>query len=113
MNLNLWITPDSANLNPNIGGLDVWKYHVNSALEFNEFQKLKYGEAHRVLEESEKISIPYKRNRMVLFKSDLVHATGKLKFKKGYKNRRINLTWLFGSPNFKTSLTNQIEVRNE
>ena len=105
VNLNLWITPDSANLNPNIGGLDVWKYHVNSALEFNEFQKLKYGEAHRVLEESEKISIPYKRNRMVLFKSDLVHATGKLKFKKGYKNRRINLTWLFGSPDFKTSLT--------
>ena len=40
--------------------------------------------------------VPYKANRMVLFDSDLLHETAPLRFKKGYKNRRINVTLLFG-----------------
>jgi hypothetical protein len=38
-------------------------------------------------------------NRLVLFQSDLYHKTDFTsgnKFKKGYKNRRINVTLLFG-----------------
>ena len=37
---------------------------------------------------------------MVLFNSNLVHATQPLRFHGGYKNRRINLTWLFGHPDW-------------
>ena len=43
----------------------------------------------------QKITVPYLRNRLVLFRSDLVHRTSKkIRFKTGYVNRRINLTWL-------------------
>jgi hypothetical protein len=33
---------------------------------------------------------------MVLFDSNLFHETDTLDFKRGYKNRRINFTLLFG-----------------
>ena len=42
------------------------------------------------------IHIPYKQNRMVLFKSNLWHSTATMHFKRGYLKRRINLTLLFG-----------------
>jgi hypothetical protein len=32
----------------------------------------------------------------VIFNSDLFHETAPFTFKRGYKNRRINLTLLFG-----------------
>ena len=42
------------------------------------------------------IIVPHKQNRAVLFNSDLFHETGRLVFKPGYENRRINVTMLFG-----------------
>ena len=39
---------------------------------------------------------PYKCNRAVIFRSDLFHTTDRFAFKKGYCNRRINFTLLFG-----------------
>jgi len=43
--------------------------------------------------------VPYRANRMVLFDSSLYHRTDNLRFKKGkYTDRRINLTFLFGTP---------------
>jgi hypothetical protein len=35
---------------------------------------------------------------MVLFDSSLYHRSDSLRFKQGYKNRRINLTLLYGTP---------------
>lgn len=43
-----------------------------------------------------KLVVPYKSNRCVIFDSTFVHATNSVHFGKGYKNRRINLTLLFG-----------------
>ena len=40
--------------------------------------------------------VPYRRNRAVLFDSDLFHRTDDLDFAPGYENRRINVTMLFG-----------------
>ena len=51
---------------------------------------------HKLVEGGGKIVVPYKQNRMVLFKSDLLHATDKFTFKKGFVNRRINFTLLYG-----------------
>jgi hypothetical protein len=42
------------------------------------------------------VTIPYKENRAVLFDSALFHTTDHFRFKKGYTNRRINLTLLYG-----------------
>ena len=42
------------------------------------------------------MEVPYRENRCVIFRSDLLHETAPLHFKPGYRNRRINLTFMFG-----------------
>ena len=42
------------------------------------------------------MTVPYKSNRAVLFDSALFHETDRFTFQKGYQNRRINLTILYG-----------------
>ena len=68
---------------------------------FFQFNNEHGGAAHdrrikKLLKDSAKIVVPYRQNRILLFKSDLMHSTDKVKFKPGFKNRRINLTFLFG-----------------
>ena len=38
----------------------------------------------------------YAQNRAVLFRSDLFHESGRVRFRPGYANHRINMTLLFG-----------------
>ena len=40
--------------------------------------------------------VPYKHNTLVMFKSSLLHQTTAVRFRRGYENRRINYTLLFG-----------------
>ena len=47
--------------------------------------------------DADKLDIPHKQNRLVIFNSNLLHKSMPSKFKKGYRNRRINLTLLFGA----------------
>jgi hypothetical protein len=42
------------------------------------------------------VTVPYVQNRAILFDSTYFHRTDNMKFKKGYKNRRINMTFLYG-----------------
>jgi hypothetical protein len=42
------------------------------------------------------VTIPYRANRAVIFDSDLFHETDRIEFRDGYKNRRINITMLYG-----------------
>ena len=42
------------------------------------------------------VTIPYRCNRAVIFDSDLFHETDAIRFKEGYLNRRINVTFLYG-----------------
>ena len=44
--------------------------------------------------------IPYKRDRVILFKSHRLHRTGKCEWQLGYIDRRINLSLLFGRRNW-------------
>jgi Flp pilus assembly protein TadD len=97
VNVNFWITSDDANLDPEGGGLIVWdvaaprdwdisKYN-GDALSIREFL-LRSG--------ARSINIPYRANRAVIFDSDLFHETAEMTFKRGYLNRRINVTLLYG-----------------
>ena len=68
--------------------------------DFNEKEKLEPGGAIDTLLKNTgfaNVTVPYKQNRVVLFSSHLFHKTDSFRFKKGYKNRRINLTFLFGN----------------
>jgi len=98
VNLNFWITPSESNLDPNSGGLRVytvpapitWTFH-----DYNRDSEQIYDFLSR--KNSSSITVPYKGNRAVLFNSALFHETDVINFKEGYENRRVNMTYLFGS----------------
>ena len=97
INVNFWITPDTANLNSASGGLVV--YDVEAPLDWN--FKTYNNDQNRIRtfladQDSGKIVVPYGENRIVLFNSNLFHETDTIDFKQGYENRRINVTMLFG-----------------
>ena len=101
VNVNFWITPDEANLDPDSGGLLVWdkKAPPDWGLdEFNTSSAEGQAKIRTYLEEQHAacVKIPYRENRAVIFDSDLFHRTDTLRFKPGYENRRINVTMLFG-----------------
>jgi tetratricopeptide (TPR) repeat protein len=97
VNVNFWITPDEANLNPDGGGLGVWDKEAPLDWDFTAYNK-NAPAIRQFLKESgaNMVNMPHRQNRAVMFNSDLFHETGTLNFKDGYQNRRINVTMLFG-----------------
>ena len=97
VNLNFWITPDEANLDPETGGMTVYDVPAPASWDFETFNSDQAAiRAHLLQSGAGKRTIPYRCNRAVLFNSALFHETDVLRFKAGYANRRINVTYLFG-----------------
>jgi hypothetical protein len=97
VNVNFWITPDDANLNPDGGGLEVFLCEAPPEWHFTEYN----GDTAHIREflatqRAGSVVIPHRQNRAVIFNSNLFHKTGAFHFKPGYTNRRINITMLFG-----------------
>jgi len=97
VNVNFWITPDEANLDPNCGGLLVYPQDAPPEWGFAKFNK----DSTTILNYLESVGgtplrIPYRANRAVIFDSDLFHATDQPVFREGYLNRRVNITFLYG-----------------
>ena len=100
INVNFWITPSEANLNPKSGGMVVYDVEAPKEWNFNTYNT----DENKIRDELKKSKgqtkvIPYKGNRAVLFNSNLFHETDTYEFKEGYENRRINVTMLFGMRN--------------
>ena len=98
VNVNFWITPKDANLNPDSGGLIVYDVEAPKDWDFNTYN----NNEKKIREELKKSKgqtkvIPHKENRAVIFNSNLFHETDHYEFKEGYENRRINVTMLFGN----------------
>lgn len=107
VNVNFWITPDEANLDPDGGGLLLWDKKAPPEWgidEFNTSSAEGQAKIRAFLDEegAEVVKVPYRENRAVIFDSDLFHRTDTLRFKPGYENRRINVTMLFGRRQGKT-----------
>lgn len=101
VNVNFWITPDEANLNPEHGGLVIYDANAPADWEAADYN----GNDPRVWdflkrENAKPITVPYRMNRAVIFDSDLFHETDVLEFKEGYLSRRMNITMLFGRRTF-------------
>eukprot|EP00947_MAST-08B_sp_MAST-8B-sp1_P001603 g1603.t1 len=116
VNLNWWVAPDDAAAaveegegpGPAIGGgggggMTVFHSHApedaDIARDFNspaiDLRGIEQqGGGHRQGQGA--VSIPYRQNRAVLFTSTRLHRTEPYHFRKGYRNRRINFTALFG-----------------
>jgi hypothetical protein len=97
VNVNFWITPDDANLDPEHGGLVVWDAPAPSGWDFAKYND-DVPAAREFLAQAgaRPVTIPYRANRAVIFDSDLFHETDRIAFKEDYLNRRINITLLYG-----------------
>ena len=94
--LNLWITPDAANLDPSGGGLVVWDKTAPSDWSYADYNSggdrvKQFLDDH----DAESHVIPYRENRAVLFKGHLFHRTDDFTFAPGFTNRRRSVTFLF------------------
>jgi len=100
VNVNFWIVPDDANLNPDSGGLVIWDKPAPLEWTFQQYNSPGAGQRIRDFlagNGANSVTIPYRANRAVIFDSDLFHETDKIEFKEGYTNRRINITMLYGN----------------
>ena len=97
VNVNFWITPKSANLDPSSGGLVVYNAEAPLEWDFKSYNNNDEKIREEILKRGQKKTIvPYNENRVVIFNSNLFHETDSIEFKDGYENRRINVTMLFG-----------------
>lgn len=99
VNVNFWITPDEANLNPNTGGLVVYDKEAPRDWNFQEYNSEKNKPKILTwLQEvgAQAVKVPYRTNRAIVFNSDLFHETDEIAFKDEYLCRRINITLLYG-----------------
>jgi hypothetical protein len=100
INVNLWITPDSANLTPERGGLVI--YPVVPPLDWR-FDRYNSRQGREEIVQfvrqsgAAPIHIPYRANRVVIFNSQYFHETDRFVFRDGYADRRTNLTFLYGA----------------
>ena len=97
VNLNLWITPEDANLDKSSGGLVVYDKASPKNWKFSDYNNNQF-KIKDFIEKShaKEVVIPYKENRIVIFDSALFHKSDDFKFKPGYENRRMNVTFLYG-----------------
>jgi hypothetical protein len=98
INVNLWLTPNEANLDPNSGGLVIYTVKPPQDWDFELYNRDTDFVYEHLLKPSNfaNITVPYRVNRAVIFDSALFHNSDEFTFRKGYKNRRINLTLLYG-----------------
>lgn len=97
VSVNFWVTPTPANRRPGQGGLVVCLAPPPTDWEIKGYET---DQARIVtfLEQNatSRLSVPYRQNRAVLFRSRLFHWSDRSEFATGYENHRINLTLLYG-----------------
>ncbi|MCY4552005.1 MAG: tetratricopeptide repeat protein [Defluviicoccus sp.] len=97
VSLNFWLTPDAANLEPGAGGLAIHRAPPPQGWRIADYDR----DRDRIRDflaasDAGALAVPYAANRAVLFRSDLFHESGRVRFRPGYANHRINITLLFG-----------------
>ena len=96
VNVNFWITDDSSNLNKNNGGMIIWKKQPKLDATFKDFNSIQsMDKMNKEVKNSDYVKVKYKSNRAVIFNSKLYHVTDEIDFKDNYKDRRVNVTFLY------------------
>lgn len=97
ISLNFWVTPDSANRNPERGGLAIYREVPPPDWPIVDYDadRARIG-AFLDSRGDSAVTLPYRENRAVLFDSRLFHSSDAPNFAPGYENHRINITMLFG-----------------
>jgi hypothetical protein len=99
--VNFWVTPDSANLDREHGGLIM--YDREQPMDWDWYKTNLYKDSPEMLNKIDTFlqganttTIPYRENRAIMFHSNIFHASDHFTFKNSYRNRRMNITLLFG-----------------
>ncbi len=96
VSVNFWVTPDSANLDSDHGGLVVYTKETPADWQLKSYDDdMEAIRAYLADAEDTKMVIPYRDNRAVIFDSRLFHGSDVVSFAPGYENHRINVTMLF------------------
>jgi hypothetical protein len=97
VNVNFYISPDEANLDPQSGGMDIWDVAVPPGEDMRKYNGDEALARDFLRRANAKLTrIPHRANRAVIFRSDLFHKTSDCHFREGYLNKRINISLLFG-----------------
>ena len=97
VNVNFYIAPDEANLDPQSGGMDIWDVAVPAGEDMRKYNGDEALARDFLRRSDAKLTrIPHRANRAVIFRSDLFHKTSDCNFREGYLNKRINISLLFG-----------------
>lgn len=100
VNVNLWLSPNDGNLDPDRGGLKFFDdRYADLKMPFAVTPPELLGASGEIILASlSNVTVPFKQNRLVIFDSYLPHASDVGPWRSGYENRRISLTFLFGEP---------------
>jgi tetratricopeptide (TPR) repeat protein len=97
VNVNFWVTPDGACEDPMSGGLVVYDLPVPKSWTFTNYNSDPARlAAFLTVHNAKSLRVTYRENRCVLFDSSLIHTSDRMHFKRGYENRRVNITLLYG-----------------
>jgi len=95
VNVNLWITPDEANLDRSSGGMVVYHSAARKGASFDEYNDDDASISEAIRNTGQRL-VSYRQNRAVIFNSRLYHGSDRISFRPDYASRRINVTFLFG-----------------
>lgn len=101
VNVNIWLSLDGADLKAEGYGGGIVIYTARPPSHWS-FELYNTDTTNRVVDELLRptkfanITVKHRPNRAVIFDSALFHQTDKYRFRTGYENGRINLTFLFG-----------------
>jgi hypothetical protein len=111
VNVNIWLTPEDANLDKTNGGLVIFTTKPPPDWDFLQYNTDTAKVVKEILEPTgfANVTIPYRENRAVIFDSALFHHTDEFHFREGYKNHRINLTILYGDMNHESNVGGSLE----
>jgi tetratricopeptide (TPR) repeat protein len=100
VNANFWLTPDSAVLDSSSGGMCVYDVLAPKDWSYSNFGSPANRRMLAFLRSGKprKLRIPYRANRAIIFESQLFHSSEPIRFREGYENRRVNMTYQFGDP---------------
>ena len=102
VNVNLWISPTDANLDKERGGLKI--YDAPLFMEPAVTPVDLVGDlGDQKLADFPNVTVPFRQNRMTIFDSALPHKSDIGLWAPGYDNRRISITFLFGTPEMSTT----------
>lgn len=102
INVNFWITPTESNLDQESGGMVVWDKEAPADWGVDEYNTYDQEQQQRIRdylerEGANRLVVPHRQNRCVIFDSDLFHKTDDIRFGERYEDRRINVTMLYGT----------------